>query len=340
MRVKTFMAALAACAGMAALGDVITFKSGAKLIGTVERIDGDVIKFKSDDVGAVDVKQSLVAEMTTDKENRIVYKDAREEQAVVALSNGVYTASSRPFDMNDVKGVNPPSETWHGSVNASATAARGNTMSEKVAILADMNRRWEKDRFVANGGYYFGQSGTTHDNKRKDEDRIMLSAQEDHFWSTRVYCYVNGKFERDRMLDLDRRFRLGTGLGYQWLDGENFESTGKWSFNQEAGAEYVNERWSERDDPDEAYAAVRYAHHLHWFPIWASSTDVFHNFEYHPSVDDWSEIYVFNADLGFSTPIWASWNLLGKMEWDYNSAPSGSAKRSDLRYILGLGYKW
>ncbi len=33
-------------------------------------------------------------------------------------------------------------------------------------------------------------------------------------------------------------------------------------------------------------------------------------------------------------------DLLAKIEWDYNSQPSGNRKKSDYRYIVGLGYKW
>ena len=33
-------------------------------------------------------------------------------------------------------------------------------------------------------------------------------------------------------------------------------------------------------------------------------------------------------------------DLLCKIEWDYNSTPSAGRKRSDMRYIVGLGYKW
>ena len=33
-------------------------------------------------------------------------------------------------------------------------------------------------------------------------------------------------------------------------------------------------------------------------------------------------------------------DLLAKIEWDYNSVPSVGRKSSDFRYIVGLGYKW
>lgn len=326
---------------VSAFGDTLTFKSGSKITGEVVRIEGGKITFKSDDVGDLTIDANKVVEMTTDKANTILYNDKSTESAVVAKNAEGYTAGGKKLDMDNVKAVNPEEEKWHGSINASGTMARGNTVGEKASVLADVNRRWEKDRLTANFGYYFEQTGTTKDNKKKTEDRILLAGQEDHFWSNKFYSYVNGKYERDRLLDLDSRFRVGLGTGYQWLEGQNFEATGKWSFSQEAGMEYVDERWSGREDGSkETYCAFRYAHHLKWIPRWFDKMEVFHNLEYHPSVDDWSELYIINADAGFTVPVYDAWQLLGKFEWDYNSAPADSAKKSDLRYILGIGYKW
>ena len=33
-------------------------------------------------------------------------------------------------------------------------------------------------------------------------------------------------------------------------------------------------------------------------------------------------------------------DFIGKIEWDYDNVPSAGRKKSDMRYIAGLGYKW
>jgi len=339
VRINILLAATAACALAVSAADVIEFKSGSKLTGKLVRIEGGNIMFDAEDVGSVKIAQDKVARMITENESTIQYTDeAEREQAVVNMSNGVYTASGKTLDMGKVKAVNPEVEKWHGSVNLSATAARGNTVSEKVTFLADVARRWEHDRFTGNFGYYFAQSGTDHDNKVKNEDRIALGLQEDHFWTTKVYSYVNGKFERDGINKLLYRYRLGTGLGYQWLDGQVFESTGKWSFSQELGIAYIKEKYEHQKDDDRA--TFRYGHHASWNPCWLDKLAFTHNFEYLPDFDDWTDCYLIDTDIGFAYELAASWQLMGKWEWEYNSKPGGSTKSSDLRYTLGLGYKW
>ncbi len=335
---NTAVFALAASCALVVSADTLVFKSGARLEGEVVRIVGGEITFKSDDVGEVKVKQEKVASIETAKPNTVQYNDKTTEQGVISMEEGNYTLTGKPLDMSKVKAVNPEVEAWHGSVNLSANAARGNTVSEKVALVADANRRWEKDRFTGNFGYYFAQNGTDRDNKEKTEDRIELGAQEDHFWSTAVYSYVNGRFERDGINDLQYRYRLGTGIGYQWLDGYVHEATGKWSFSQEAGLTYIKEKYEHADDDDRM--AFRYAHHLTWAPRWFTDFAFTHNLEYLPDTEDWAESYLIDADLGFTYAFSAAWQLMGKVEWDYNSTPGPGTKSSDFRYMLGLGYKW
>lgn len=338
MSFKNILVAVAVSCALAATADVLVFKSGSRLEGTVVRIEGGEVTFKSDDVGEVKVKQDKLASVETKESSTVKYTDNSLDEGVVAMKDGTYTLSGKNLDMGKVKAVNPEEEKWHGSANFSGAAARGNTRSEKVAAVADINRRWEKDRLTGNGGYFFQQTGTDRDNKKKTEDRIELGLQNDYFWATKVYQYVNGKYERDGINDLMYRYRLGTGIGYQWLDGYVSDATGKWSFNQEAGLTYIKERYEHAKDDDRL--AFRYAHHLAWNPKWIDKLAFTHNLEYLPDVADWADSYLLDTDVGFTYDLATAWQLMGKIEWDYNSNPGPHTKSSDFRYMLGLGYKW
>ena len=259
---KSLVAALAAACALAAAADTLVFKSGSRLEGEVVRITGGEVTFKSDDVGEVKVKAEKLVSIETKKPATVQYNDRSRRDGVVAMKDGKYTLNKEELDMGDVKAVNPEEEAWHGSVGFSGTAARGNTVSENATVLADLNRRWESDRLTANFGYFFAQNGTSRYNKEKTEDRIDFGTQFDHFWVTKVYSYVNGRYERDGINNLQYRYRAGTGVGYQWLEGQTFESTGKWSINQEVGLTYIKEKYEHIGDDDRC--AFRYAHHVAW----------------------------------------------------------------------------
>jgi putative salt-induced outer membrane protein YdiY len=335
------MAALAALCATAALADRVTLKSGSFLTGKAGLVQDGKLAFTSDDLGEVRIDVANIAQLDVAKENVVQYKDNSKESKLLSVKGGaIVDDKGAALDMTNVKALNPAEETWHGSVNVAYQSSRGNTYQNSATVLANVNRRWEKDRFNANFGYYYSETGSTKDSMEKSTDRWELEGQHDHFWSALLYSYVNSKFEQDDIAGLDYRFRLGAGAGFQWLDGRVYDSTGKWSFNQEVGAAWVKNSYVNQDpSADDSYATLRYAHHLKYFPKWSQSVEGFHNLEFMPQVDDW-ENYLMRADVGFSTKIVMNFDLLCKIEWDYNSMPSVGRKSSDIRYIVGLGYKW
>ena len=340
MKTKTLMLAAALAASASAKADKVTLKSGSFLTGTVDSIRGGVVMLKSDDLGDVSIKVENIASIESDKTHVVQYKDGREETVALSVRDGALVVGGENVDMDSVKKTDPEPETWHGAVNVAYLSARGNTYNNTASVLANVNRRWDADRVKADFGYYYSETGTSRDDKEKSTDRFELEGQHDHFWADKVYTYENVRWEKDNIAGLDYRIRLGAGVGYQWLDGEEFETTGKWSFSQEAGFAWVRTGYEVKDpSAEDSYCSFRYAHHLNYFPKWSPTVELFHNFEWLPDIAD-SDIYLMKADVGVTTKIIMDFDLLAKIEWDYDSMPSAGRKSSDTRYIVGLGYKW
>lgn len=340
MKIKTLVVVFAAAAS-SLFADTITLSSGSTLKGETGAVEGGNLVFVSEDLGEIKIPVAKIVLIDSARAHVVEYTDNRRETKTLSVDGGEFVevdgGSRSKLDMTAVKAIDPVAETWHGSVNLSAGATRGNTTSESVTFLADVNRRWEKDRFTANVGYWFAQSGDNRETKRKSESRFELAAQEDHFWMPKLYSYVNGKYEFDRILALDYRYRLGLGLGYQWLEGSDL-GFGALSFNQELGMAYVVERYSHEKYDD--FGTFRYAHHFAWTVARVDGLDFFHNFEYLPAVDEWADNYMVNTDVGITYAFRANWQLIAKTEWNYKSKVGVNSKHSDIRYILGLGYKW
>lgn len=298
----------------AAFADKITLKSGTVLTGTILGTEGDVIKFESDDFGTLDVKPESV--------------------------DRIFDAQAKPIEAAAVKPVPKPPETWHGSINVAFLAARGNTYADSWSVIANLNRRWEKDRFNGDLGYYYSKNGQGAVPAEKTTDRWEIELKHDHFWWERVYNYEDFRFDRDMIQDLRARYRFGIGGGYQWLEKEDALDLGKFTFQQEFGVNYIKEEYENNDDAaDGGFCALRYAHKFAWEPKWREGLEFFHNFEILPQVDEW-EKFLAKGDVGFMTKLIYDFDLLAKIEWDYNSKPANDRKKDDLRYIVGLGYKW
>ena len=337
---KLVIAAASALIVSAAFADKVTLKSGSFLTGTVAGASGDEITFNSDDLGEVKIKVANIVSLVDAGEHVVKYNDNTVETKRLAVDKGVYVVDATPLDMANVKAIDPVEETWHGSFHAAYNATRGNTHDDTATVLLNVNRRWENDRFNGDLGYYYSKSGTASEDAQRTKDRWEAELKHDHFWATKVYSYENLKWERDLIQDLNARYRLGLGLGYQWLDNRIFESTGTWNFNQELGANWIKEEYKGPSDAKKnGFCAVRYGHHLDWSPIWTTGLMVFHNAEILPEVDEW-EKFLAKCDLGLTTKIIYDFDFIAKIEWEYNSRPAGDRKYQDVRYILGLGYKW
>ena len=339
MKATTLTIGAALLAGVA-FADKITLKSGSFLTGEAGLIQEGKLLFKSDDLGELKIDIANVKAIDVAKAHVIQYTDNSMETKSLTIKDGALWSGKVKLDMANVKATDPEQETWHGSVNIAFNATRGNTYEDTAAVVANLNRRWEKDRLSVDFGYYYGKDGKAGEGSAKTEDRWEVEGKHDHFWWEKVYSYENLKWERDVIQELDARYRVGLGGGYQWLDNALFEATGKWSFNQEIGINWVKEEYANGGDADKnGFAALRYGHHLLYLPKWIEGMDVFHNCEILPDVGDW-EKFLAKADLGFSTKIVYGVDLLAKVEWEYNSQPANGRKKSDYRYIVGLGYKW
>lgn len=336
-----FVAALAATSAYA---DKVTLKSGSVLTGTAGVLADGKLKFAADD-GLGDVLipiENVVKLEAANNDHVLQYNDNSKETKKVSVDDGALVVDKDgemvALDMGTVKAVDPEEEKWKGSINLSGMATRGNTVSESASVAADASRRWEKDRFTSNFGYYYAASGDSKQNKQKTVSRLELQAQEDHFWNGQsFYSYVNGKYEFDRIMNLEYRYRLGLGIGYQWFENKDF-GLGKTSFNQELGMSYIAEKYDHTDDDN--FGTFRYAHHFAWEVASVAGLAFVHNFEYLPQVDDWSGNYLLDTDVGLTYAFRANWQLIAKAEWDYKRKVAEGTKHSDIRYILGLGYKW
>ena len=338
MKIKNFCAIVFSLMSVALMADKVYLKSGSVLSGTAGDVSGDSIIFNSDDLGELKIALSSITKLESPRTHVVQYKDMKIEKKVLGVKDGKFVEGENLLDMANVKAIDPVFESWHGSVNLAASMARGNTVSESVSLFADASRRWETHRFTSSFGYYFSQSGDTKEDKQKTENRFEIQAQEDYFFFPKFYGYVSGKYEHDEIMQLDYRLRLGAGFGYQWIEGVDVAGLGKMDFNQEVGMAWVSEEFDRGYSDD--FATVRYAHHYGWGVAKFDGMKFFHNLEFLPDVNDPAENYIIDADAGISWAFRANWQLTAKLEWDYKSKVADGVKHSDLRYILGLGYKW
>lgn len=316
-------------------GDLVEFKSGDRLTGTVKSVAGGKMVFDSAVAGPLTLKMDAIKTFSTEKPIEIVHTNGTVVvQKVAAGAEGLVTvqadaAQPQTVALAEIATINPEKTKWTGSVTAGAVLVRGNTESSTASVGAEATRRSDNDRIYLGAGYYFASQ---RDNNTGDSSTIadnwFLKGKYDYFFTKQFFGYANMKYEKDRIADLDMRLTPGAGLGYQWIERAGL------NFFTEAGLTYVHEVYTEPDDTRD-YMAARAAYHLDF--AFNSYVKGFHNLEVIPNVED-IEAFLVYTDVGLRAAMTERLFLEAKAQLNYNSQPSDNREKKDMRYILGIGW--
>ena len=315
-------------------GDEVLFKSGDRLTGKVEKVADGKMTFKSNVAGPLVLNMEDIKTFSTDEPIELALADGSLQKQKVAASDEGYvtiagTAQPASLPIANIAKINPDKPRWKGVVGVGATLVRGNTKSDTASVTAEAARRGENDRISFGAGYYFAKQ---RDNSTRDDSTIadnwFLKGQYDYFFSKQFYGYGNLRYEKDRIANLDIRLTPGLGVGYQWIEREDF------NFSTEAGANWVYEKYTEPDET-RTYMAGRLAYHVD--KSFNDRVKGFHNLEYIPSFER-ADTFLVNADVGLRAAITARMAVEAKTQLAYNSKPSEGRDKKDLRHILGVAW--
>ncbi|HSV26706.1 MAG TPA: DUF481 domain-containing protein, partial [Sedimentisphaerales bacterium] len=236
-------AALAAvlCCSVAAWADEVVLVNGDKLTGTIDSIVGGRLKLKSPLLGMVEIDMIHVQSVSSDANIPVLLSDGTTvlrrlgpaPAGKVALQDETqkqYVGWDQITAVNPPPAVAPPpaeKPSWTGSVSAGVTSIRGNTRSDSIQASLNMSKRYESARTTLQADY--GRASRRNDFTGRDETTEnwwRLGGKYDHFFSKRLYGYLEGRYATDRNARLDRRIIIGSGAGYQWIEspGMNFST--------------------------------------------------------------------------------------------------------------------
>lgn len=342
MGVRTQAGVLCLAVGLASVawGGEVIFKNGDRLTGEVTRLEGGKLRIKSAVAGEVTVDLKDVASFSTDEPVELRLADGSVLRQQVQRSETPGTIQTAPsaagvaastLSLDQVVAINEPKvETrWSGNVRAGALIARGNSDSEAFNLAGDAQRRTVDDRLTLSGQYLYARSRKSDGVKEATTDNWFAQVKYDYFISKRLYLYAVARFERDNIAELNLRALPGVGLGYQWLEGprENFRT--------EAGLGLTYEDYE--GEESEMYPNARFAYAYDRMLV--DNVKFIHNLEYLPSLEDVGE-YIINADAGLRVNLTARFFTDFKVEFKYNARPDTDVSRSDLRYILAVGWQF
>jgi len=318
--------------------DELVFKNGDRVTGKIDHaLDGKMV-FMSDIAGKMTVEISRIQTFSTDEAINVHLKDGSVlVQKVVSSTAGKFAiegteaVKAQEFDIAAISSINPPKPKWTGNVSAALTSTHGNTKTEAISASANLSKRTEKDRTKLSADYARGEQEDPDTGQDKTtENWWRTKAKYDYFFTKKFYGYLDGRYETDKIAELDRRVIVGSGGGYQWIESENM------NFSTEAGLASLYEKYeNQTDSTTELSAQLGY----NFDKTLAKGLKFIHDLTYYPSLDKFSDYYLTSTGelrAHFTENMFLNFKVI----LNYDTTPATGSGTTDTKYMLGLGYSF
>lgn len=318
--------------------DELIFKNGDRLTGKVNHAVEGKLVFTSNIAGKVTVDMSNIQTFSTDEAVEVHLKDGNVlVQKVVSSKAGRFavegtdTVKAQDFDLSQISSINPPKPKWTGNVSAAVTSTHGNTKTEAISASANLSKRTEKDRTKLSADYARGeQEDPDTGQQNTTENWWRTKAKYDYFFSKKFYGYLDGRYETDKIAELDRRVIVGGGGGYQWIETENMK------FSTEGGLASLYEKYENQTDSS-AELSAQFGYNLDM--KLAKNLKLVHDLTYYPSTEKFSDYYLTSTGeirAHFTEKMFVNFKVI----LNYDTTPAIDAGTTDTKYMLGLGYSF
>lgn len=339
---KLVLATVVSCATSAALlADTVETRNGARLVGTVKKIDGSTITLETEYAGTISIKQDEVTSVVTDNPQFYRLSGGTVMQGTLNTAPGGElqivgqdgTISTRVGNVaaSWAPGGEDPAVTalrrnWSYEVGLDITGKTGNSEQEGAAITARATLKTPQDTLAFYGAY---NRQVSDDVKSADQFKAGIDYQNN--FSGRFSWYLRDEGGFDRIKDIDLYNVAAAGAGYDFIKEPNHILTGR------AGLSYRYEGYGDPTAEDVSSAGLDLGlRHSLTLANGTLNTTI----SFVPAFDDFGNYRALH-DSSFEIPITASlWKLRIGLSNDYSSEPPAGREELDTTYYTRLILNW
>lgn len=322
-------------------GDEIHLKNGDRISGRIQHLVDGKLTIKADVAGMVTVALSDIRTLSSDEPIEVNLKDETGfKQKVSSADAGRFaiegndTTKAQEFAVSDIISINPPVKPipkWTGDIAVGVTSTHGNTKTEIISANANFSKRTEKDRTTISTDYAKGEQEDPDTGETVTiEDWWRAKGKYDYFFSKKMYGYVDGRYEKDAVAELDRRTIIGVGAGYQWIESENM------NFSSEFGLASLYEKYDNQTDSN---SEISLQLGYNFDKKLRKNIKFVHDMTYYPAVDKFSDYYL-TTTAGVRADFTETFFATAKAILNYDATPAIGAHKTDVKYFFGLGYRF
>jgi putative salt-induced outer membrane protein YdiY len=321
--------------------DEVHLKNGDRLTGKIVHLVDGKLAFRSDAAGGVTVKLSDIQTLSSDDPIEVNLKDKTGfKQKVLSAEPGRFRVEgsealkAQEFAVGDIVSINPPIKPipkWTGDISAGVTSTHGNTKTEMISANATLSKRTEKDRTTMSADYAKGEQEDKDTGETVTiEDWWRAKGKYDYFFTKKMYGYIDGRYEKDAVAELDRRMIIGGGGGHQWIESADM------NFSTELGLASLYEKYDNQTDSN-SELSIQLGYNFD--KKLRKNIKFTHDLTYYPSIDKFSD-YFLTSTAGIRADFTERMFVTFKAIFNHDTTPAIGSHKTDVKYFLGIGYRF
>lgn len=332
-----------AAAGVAFVrGDVVETKSGARITGTVQSIDGSAIVIDTDFAGEIRVKQQEVVSVVTEKPLTIrlasgttlvgvLRSDGANRSVQVVGTDGVLTTSIDKVAATWAPGGKDPAvaaleRSWAYEAAVDVTGKTGNREQLGTAFSFRATLATPQDSLQ----FYAAYDRQEVDGD-KSADQLEVGVDYQNNFSGKYSWYVRDEGGFDRVKEIELYNVAAAGFGYDLI------KQSKQTLTTRIGLSFRYEGYESPGTENLKSAGLDFGlNHKYVFDFGT----VVNRLSYVPTFEDFANYRATHEsflEMPFSA---AQWKLRLGLSNDYNSKPSAGVEKLDTTYFTRLVLSW
>lgn len=339
--IRASLAFAAAAFGAAPVSaDVVETKSGARIVGHVSKIDGGAVVVETSYAGAITIKQSEVAAITTDAPVAVRLATGTRIDGKISGAAGSLQIAGADGTISTT--VDKVAATWAAGGKDPQLAALDRSWAYEANVdLA--GKSGNKSQLGTSAGLRATLAGvhdkltfyTAYDRQvtdgRKSADQFKAGSDYQSNFSGKNSWYVRDEGGFDRIKDIQFYNVAAFGLGYDLIKAPKQTLTGR------AGLSFRTENYQSPFTPDVNSAGLDFglAHSLQ-----LTNASLVNRLAIVPSFDDFANFRATHESFLELPLAHPSWKLRLGVNNDYNSKPGKGVDKMDTGYFTRLVLNW
>lgn len=337
------------CTGVLARADVVTFKNGDKLTGTLVSVTAGKLNLKTDALGDVAIPLAKIQTFSAEMPGAVITKDDRVLRGMVSLlpsgewqiaQNGppqtlaadLITSVLPQTTYDAIEAPAKPWQEWKGNANFGYAFQRGNQNTHSISASAAIVRDRPSDilfapHFRTTYGLTMLFADAQQDGTEITSNTIDTTLREDYLFTARNFFFGSGELDHVDTQGLYLQQSYGGGFG------RDLVHNARTIFSVLGGINYVADHYDTIPSVHSAEAFVGETLGSQLTP----RIRVDEHFNFYPDLEH-SGQYRFDGAVNFGLKLSAHFTAnVGLMDLYLTQVPPGSLNNNFI-FTSGLGY--